>query len=382
MTTGKLKYLLRRQINGAAYVYFRDRAGRLTRLPGAEGSAEFQLAYDVALRAMLTGGEGDRHARPSTGRDSIEAAIALYLASSRFAGLAPSTRQRIGQQCDAIRGRLGSARLRDLDVHAVDIYSEQVARKHGASVADRHVHVLSSVWQSSIKYPQFQISKLPNPTAAAESHYRVQREHRPWPLELQEQFMATAPDNLRLAKLLLHFSVQRGGDCIRMRWTDYDGAGLYVRPEKTHGERAAEANYHLCPEPLREALEAAPRLAETILVNGDGKPYAAASVLSKAIKRHLIRIGAAKKGERSFVMHGLRKTGAVDAVMAGAGVPGLKSLGWKSDSQALYYVRGLDTQRANRNTVDLWNAELRRQIGQRAHDRDIAARRSSIRRVV
>mgnify|MGYP003694702165 CR=1 FL=1 len=35
--------------------------------------------------------------------------------------------------------------------------------------------------------------------------------------------MESAPDHLKLAKLLLHFSAQRGGDCIKMKWTDFDG---------------------------------------------------------------------------------------------------------------------------------------------------------------
>jgi len=380
-----MKYLLRRKIKGIAYVYFRDRNGKLTRLPGAEGSAEFKRAYDVALRGMLG---SPTHTAPLTpAADTIDKAIEIYLGSTKYAGLAASTKARIMRQCDAIRIKLGQARLRDLDVHAVDIYSEQIARKHGTSVADRHVHVLSSIWQSSIKYPQFGISKLPNPTVAAESHYKVQREHRPWPIELQRAFMATASDNLKLAKLLLHFSVQRGGDCIKMRWSDYDGEGLYVRPEKTHGERDAAAEYKHCPDVLIEALESA-RAArpnagphDAILLNGDGTPFAAASVLSKAIARHLRKIGAGKKGERTYNMHGLRKTGAVDLVLAGAGVTELKSVGWKSDSQALYYVRGLDRRRANKNAVDLWNAELKRQLDERAHERDVADRRSQIRSV-
>jgi hypothetical protein len=66
----------------------------------------------------------------------------------------------------------------------------------------------------------------------------------------------------------------------------------------------------------------------------------------------------------------LRKTGAVDAVMAGAGVAGLKSFGWKSDSQALYYARGVDKRQQNEQTIDLWNAAIERQ-----------GRRSQIRRV-
>jgi integrase len=376
--SNKLRYLLRRRINGTAYVYFRDRAGRLTRLPGLEGSAEWRRAYDLCLAQMAGAKAPIAEARIGCLPDSIAAAVEVYIGSTRFAGLRPSTRARVLRHCEAIRQRLGAARLRDLDVDAVDIYSEQIARKQGASVADRHVHVLSSIWRAAKKHPQFGIKKIANPTVEAESHYQVQRAHRPWPLDLQHKFMRTAPANLQLAKLLLHFSVQRGGDCIRMRWADYDGAGLLVRQEKTHGERDAVANYHECPKPLRDALDAAARTADTILTNAYGRPYTSASTLSKAIHRHLVAIGAAKKGERSFVMHGLRKTGACDVLDAGAGVAGLKSVGgWKSDSQALYYARLAEQRPTNKKSVALWDAEIER----REREAEVADRRSQIRRV-
>ena len=48
--------------------------------------------------------------------------------------------------------------------------------------------------------------------------------------------MQLAPARLKLAKLLLQLSVQRGGDCVRMPIKDFDGNGLFVRPEKTSGD--------------------------------------------------------------------------------------------------------------------------------------------------
>jgi hypothetical protein len=66
--------------------------------------------------------------------------------------------------------------------------------------------------------------------------------------------MATAPRRLRVAKLLLHFSAQRGGDCIDMRWRDFDGRGISVRPEKGGGESLELANDHRCPKPLLKVL--------------------------------------------------------------------------------------------------------------------------------
>lgn len=379
----KLRYIKR----AGAYTYFRDRQGRTTALPGKIGSPEFKRAYQICLDAML-GSSSAPPVRIGDAKDTLAAAITVYLDSSHFAGLADSTRKRLARECEAMRtAPIGRGRLRDMDVHTVNRYTEGLAKKHGTSVADRHGHLLSSIWDAAIDHPQFDIARVAKPTLIARSHYKVQREHRPWPAELQARFMATAPDNLKLAKTLLHFSVQRGGDCCAMKWADYvegqDGKKfLLVRPQKTHGERKAEPSYHQVPDVLVEALDAAPRTCETILVNGDGQPFANAAVLSKAIKRHLIRIGAAKKGERSFVMHGLRKTGALDVVLAGGGVPELKAVGnWASDSQALYYVRGFDRRRANANAVDLWNAKIKEQVAQRQHELEVADRRAKIKAV-
>ena len=137
---------------------------------------------------------------------------------------------------------------------------------------------------------------------------------------------------LETAKLPLHFSAQRSGDCIRMnrlRWPRD-----LVRPEKTHGEVAAEANYHMCPKPLREALLVAPRLAPTILVSAWGQPWGSQSTLSHAIRRELIKLGFAKSGERSaFVAHGLRKTAASDVGSLGVGAAGIKTItGHRTDA--------------------------------------------------
>jgi len=72
---------------------------------------------------------------------------------------------------------------------------------------------------------------------------------------------------MRRAALVLHFGAQRGGDCTELRWTDYDGIGLQVAPQKTTDGHHDEAGYLKCPQVLRDALDAASRVGEFILVN-------------------------------------------------------------------------------------------------------------------
>ena len=376
MTTAKTrtKYLQLKTMKGKPYLYFRCR-GMLKQLPLDQTSMEFRRAYDNCMEEAARREKPRRVARVSLVPESLGAAIDKYLESPAFAGHPKSTQKQYLRTLDQLRARLGNGRLTDLDTDAIDIHTEQVARKSGASVADRHLRLLSLIWKVCRKYPQFNVKGKSNPTVDAERRYTIKRKHRPWPRELQERFMASAPDHLKLAKLLLHFSAQRGGDCIKMKWTDFDGLGLLVRPEKTHGETAAEPNYHMCPKPLREALLTAPRTAETILVSAWGKPFGSQSTLSHAIRRELIKLGFAKPGERTFVLHGLRKTAASDVGSLGVGAAGIKTVtGHRTDGEANEYAAWADKRRVNAMVVEQWDIELERQA-------TAARRRAQIQRV-
>jgi integrase len=358
------------------YVYFRLPSGKLIPLPTDESSVEFERAYQACLAKRDAAPAPV--ARVANMPDSVSAAIQIYLSSPGFLKLRDSTKARQRRHCERMREEIGTGRLKDLNTRAIDIYSEQVERQYGASVADRYVFVISKIWQNVKKYEQFDIWEMANPTREARKAYEVQQAHRAWTDDVQERFMAAAPAQLQLAKLLLHFSAQRGGDCVKMLWSDYDGEGITVRQEKLHGERDAEPDYYLCPKPLREALDAAPRTAETILTNAYGQRYADASVLSKAIKRQLIRVGLARKGERTFVMHGLRKTAAKDVAPLGVGAGGIKSItGHRTDQEANYYAQGFERKRVNRAVVEAWDAELER----KEREREIEQRRAQIHRV-
>jgi integrase len=366
MTT-RNRYLYPKTVKGNRYLFFRFK-GKLTPLPLDQNSADFRRAYDACMKDALPVAEARRVRKPKIGAEvaflpeTFGAAIDKYLDSAHFAKRPASTQLQYRYTLQQLRERIGVGRFADLDTDAVDMYTEAVAKQCGESVADRHMRMISLVWQTVRKYPQFRLKDKFNPTLNAEKRYTVQQKHRPWSREAQERFMELAPDHLKLAKLLLHFSGQRGGDTVKMKWTDYDGKGIWVRPEKTMGQVEAVANYHLCPKPLRDALATAPRVAETILVNAHGTPYATSQVLSKAIHRELVRHGLAKKGERSFVMHGLRKNAAADVGSLGVGPAGIKTVtGHRTDDEANYYAAGADMRRVNAMVVEAWDAKIERE---------------------
>jgi integrase len=366
-----LKYLYRKTVKGNAYVYFRSpQDGKLIPLPKDEDSAEFKRSYDACLKAITK--DPERLPPPAkklaaTERvayvgGTIGAAIKRYLASQECADLKPSSRRVYGLALGVMRDLIGDTRLSDLDVDAVDIYSEQIARDRGTAIAHLHVAMLANLWKVCRKYPEFGIKGKPSPTTDAVKYRKVKNPHRPWSAEAQAHFMSTASDDLKLAKLMLHFSAQRGGDCVRMRWADFDGQGLLVFPEKTSNGDDHEPNYHLCPKPLLDALlarHARGGLGETILTNAKGKPWAGARSLSGAIRDHLVKVGLAKRGTKTISMHGLRKNAASEVGALLMGAASIKSVGgWKSDQVANYYAKHADQIALNRQVVEKWNEAL------------------------
>jgi integrase len=385
------KYLYRKTVKGHPYLYFRMADGALVSLPLDESTAEFARSYDTCVKARV--GKPTYKAKPVAPDIASHAtkhvafiggtvgnAITRYFDSAEFVGCKASSKEKYRKAFEVMRDLIGEARLSDIDVDAVDIYSEQIARDRGTSVAHFQVSMIANLWKVCRKYPEFGIKGKPSPTIDAVKRYTVKAPHKPWTDAAQDLFMATAPGYLKLAKLLLHFSAQRGGDCVKMKWTDFDGAGLFVMPEKTSTGADLEPNYHLCPKPLLDALlerQAQGNLADTILTNFYGKPWATSESLSLAIRDHLIKIGLAKRGTKTISMHGLRKNAASEVGGLLLGSAGVKSVtGQKSNAMADYYSKHADQIALNKQVVDRWNEELAKKTGER-----VTKRRASIRPV-
>jgi integrase len=385
-----LKYLYRKTVKGIAYIYFRMPVdGKLIPLPKNEGSAEFRRSYAACLKTVTgVAKPGPRPVVENPPRvnasvafigGTVGKAIETYLDSSSFReNIKVSSQHKYRRVLDEMRDLIGATLLADLDLDAVNIYSEGLSKNNGPSVADFHVSLLSNIWQECRKYPQFGIRNIPNPTRDAERRYKVKHAHQPWTDEAQEKFMATAPETLKLAKLLLHFSAQRGGDCVKMKWSDFDGRGITVVPEK--GGEMELGNYHRCPKPLLDALNRAHKRrgdAETILVNSWGKPWKNANTLGKAIRVQLVRCGLAKPGVKTFVMHGLRKNAASEVGSLLLGTAGIKSVtGHKSNEMAEYYAKHAEQRAINAKTVAAWDEALEQKAAAR-----VRARRAKLRSV-
>lgn len=388
------KYLYPKTVKGRDYLYFRMADGTLVPLPLDQESIDFRRAYDACRKRRdklaVSLPAPTRKSIDTTNvtfiRDTVGRAILLYKESADYASKKASSRKKYDQWLLLLNEKLGAARLRDLDVNEVDIYSDMIATEKSPSHARFQIAMISNIWKACKKYKEFGIAKLPNPTIEAERRYKVKKPHQPWAEQLQDEFMRQAPESLRLAKLLLHFSAQRGGDCVKLRVRDFDGKGLFVRPEKTSDGDDLEANYHLCPEPLRIALVARLRGTddpeEFILLNQHRRPWASANSLSCSIRDFMVKVGLRKQGSkekpvRGPSMHGLRKNAASEVAALLVGTQGIKSVtGHKSDAQANYYAKHAAQIALNQQVVAKWNESIEQNRRER-----VGKRRSLIKRV-
>jgi hypothetical protein len=156
------KYLNR--VNG--HIYFRAN-GKRARLPGAEGSPEFNAAYD-RLFAQAQRDKRERHqARKRDSRDgvgTIEWFIKKYLASEYFVGrdgklpkLAAGTQvnYRAGLQAmcvDVLAGMkqpIGKAKLADITPKGALTYLTMVSEQRKPTVARLYRFLLSNLWKNA-----------------------------------------------------------------------------------------------------------------------------------------------------------------------------------------------------------------------------------------
>lgn len=161
-------------------------------------------------------------------------------------------------------------------------------------------------------------------------------EHQPWVLSDVKKFLEGTTPKLRLAVLIALYTGQRIGDILKMKWSDYDGAGIVVKQQKTKVQL-----YIPCHSVLKKALDEArqgPLINLTyILSTKTGKQFTYNNFSWLWIReRH--RLGMI---ENTF--HGLRKTAAVWLAEAGCTTKEIAAItGHSTLAMIEYYTKGVD----------------------------------------
>jgi integrase len=364
----KPKHLYRKP----GYVYFRHpKTQALTPLPLDKTSSDFLFQHKAlmdALKAELKAEAKVRGPKVRNKRDrdgcnvlfpppTLGFFIEKYLASDYFnpaskKAYAEGTRYNYRKHLDLLKARLGTGILVDLDQEAIEVYTAQIAREHGDSAGDDQIAMISNVWEHAKGFIEFKRKGRINPTTRIKRHYQHDGEgHLVWPDQVIEAFDAGCPWHLKFVRMGLHYTGQRGGDIVKMKWTDFDGQRIFVVQEKT-GKKL----WLNCPKPLLDVLlrEQKRTHREYVFHHAYDAPFANAQTLSHAIRNRL----EALKIE-GYTMHGLRKNAGMELAEAGAEVMEIMAvLGHKTPKMAMFYCEQARQAKMNENAVAKWDAAL------------------------
>jgi integrase len=367
------------------YIYFRHPATKeLTPLPRDEASQEFEDAYGPLLRAA----KGQNDPAPAALAPALTAKasrfeqatigwlIGEYLASPGFLKKAATTQACYRRDLDRIRAHdIAHGLLHDMTPQRVDVFSGKMLTAYGAATADAMVTLISNLWNFARVYECFKRGDKHNPTIGRLRHYEHDEDgHLAWPDDVIDKFDGWADPYLRQYRMGLHYTGQRGGDVLAMKWDDYQRGKIHVVQEKT-GERL----WITCPAKLKVMLDAMPRISPYIFTSSRGRPYASAASLSNCLKFFMN-----KHGLFGYVMHGLRKNAGMELALAGCTVNEIMSvLGHKSPKMAIFYCKQADKVRLAETAAAKWDAHITREDAAKAEDKQarVTTRRKALKAV-
>jgi integrase len=364
------------------YIYFRQPGTKvLIRLPDDENSTAFEQAYGPLYRAAKGSNKPPRETREVilTAQESRFAQGTIGWFVEEYLTNKVELNRNIRRDCDVMREhRIAHAQLHSLTPENVDHYSGEIAIAYAATTADRHITLISNLWKFARTYPCFQRGDKHNPTIDRIRHHKADADgHLAWPDDVIDRFDARAiaerPD-LHRFRLGLHYTGQRGGDVVAMKWADYNRGKIHVMQEKT-GERVWIA----CPAPLRALLETMPRVSENIFTNSRGKPYGGSENLSNALRIHLRACGFT-----DYSMHGLRKNAGMELALAGCNPNEIMAvLGHRSPKMAMFYCAQASKIKLAETASAKWNVHIEAEALQRAEDKasNVTVRRRQIKAV-
>ncbi|WP_138469501.1 tyrosine recombinase XerC [Poseidonocella sp. HB161398] len=334
-----LPYLVEKKRNGRSYWYFR-RAEKYIRLPDDPDTPEFTEAYWSARSGR----------RKRVSKTTWDALIQSYYLSPAFLALGAGTRANYRRHCEAIREKNGRKDMTTFRrAHAIaardalaDTWSKANERVAVLSILCRHA--MDREWIE--RNPVVGIEKLKG------------GEYRAWPeakLKAFERAAASTGNTVALTAFELAIGTgQRLGDCVKMKWSDFDGDFVRVIQEKTGADL-----WIYCPARLWAFLADIPKQGEFILAKNLTQPLGKRQV-QEAIETVRKAIGVLDGADR-LVPHGWRYTAAEQ--LAGAGCS-------DADIQAVTGHRSLEMVQKYRRRADQRRASKRAQIARERNENE------------
>jgi integrase len=316
---------------GKVRYYLRRRGFKNVRLPGLPGSAEFMEAYSAALVSDAARLVAARRSKPG----SVAAAVAGYLASAHFAGLAEGTRRERRHILEAFRAAHGDKGIASLQRAHVERMVEAKAATPGAAL-----NFLATL-RGLMRFATTVGLRADDPTVGVRCPPRRSAGIYPWTEDDIARFEAAHPvgSRERLALALLLHTAQRRSDVIRMGRQHVRNGLVEVRQQKTGTALAIPVH-----PALQTVLDGTPLDQMTFLVTRSGKPFSPLGFTSW-FKRACHNAGLPKAASA----HGLRKAAARRLAEAGCTTPEIAAItGHATLREVQRYIAGADQLRMAR----------------------------------
>jgi integrase len=266
---------------------------------GDPGSPEFVASYNHAVARKVQLPEG-----------TLQNLLRQFQASPDFTDLADSTRRSYIALIKRIEAKFSDFPLSALsDRRTRGIFKgwrDAIADSSGRRQADYTWSVLARVLAWGVDRGII----AANPCERGGRLYRASRNEKIWTADDEASFLKLAPAHLHLPLLLALWTGQRQGDLLRLPWSAYDGTHIRLEQSKTRSRVVIPVG-----GPLKNMLDAAPRVSPMILTNTDKKPWTSDGF------RASWRKACASAGVRGVTFHDLRGTAVTRLALAGASNP-------------------------------------------------------------
>jgi len=332
----EMKYIHPVKAKGKTYYYYRRDGKSYGRLPGMPGSLKFAARYDEINASF-----GDFSGEIIAG--TVRALVASYLETPEYLQLSEASRRNYRYYCDLICSVIGTGPAAGVKRPQVIEIRNELQITPGK--ANALIRIMSVVFEHGID-----VGLVTTNPAKGVSRLKL-RPHNPWPVDVLEEFIRNAPPEIMWAIMVGLYTGQRLGDCLKMQWSDYDGASIRVVQEKGFSQYGAAREIWIpCHKDLRAVLDTIPKRSTRILTTEYGHPWTAGN-FRDALDREKARQGITAK----LVFHGLRKNAAQALAEAGCSTEQIKAVtGHQTDEMAAFYAKGASQKKLAQDAVLKW----------------------------
>lgn len=316
-STLKYTYLAKRK-----YWRFRHPVTGDVPLPGAVGDPEFHARYAELLKKATAA------PKAAPARSTFAWLVAHYRKSPEFAMLKPRTRDDYEISLDIIEKELGD------EPYALTTRKMLKAVRDGYSATPRKADKLKAMMSRLYSWADEEelVPEGFNPAAGLKKLRKKADPYIPWSDEEIDLFLAHAPEHICTPVMIALHTGQRASDVVSATWTQFKGAIIRVRQDKT-GEML-DLPCHPKLRAYLDGLRIGARKGVVIATSAEHRAYTPNS-LSQALTRAIRQI----EEMPHRTMHGLRYAAAARMEEAGSTVSDIAAvLGHRTYQMAMKYI--------------------------------------------